>query len=402
MPQRSAVRGIDNAHRMQFVDRGLAGEVPRPGSPFEPANDRAASVVPAVKPENKETKLKPGRFQRRRVAAAAALIACASVSGMAQGANGVQLYGLLDTYLGSIKPSGTPHSAFQLDNGGETTPFWGIGGQEDLGGGLKAVFALESYFAVDTGAQGRTPTDAFFARNAYAGFASETLGEIRFGRISTPMFYITGQFDPFAGSTRFSPLTNQNWTPNFGRLIHGDTGWSNAARYLSPSFGGFSVQLMYGLGEAANNNGTNNIGGIVRYQNGPIDLAVGGNHTKVGTAITPLEPAQKVLFVGASYDFKITKLFATFNLTRNDGSELRTYTYHVGASTPLGPGRLNASYVWTRNDRRSLADFNRATAGVGYSYNLSRRTDVYANYLYDKLSNAGTGNTFGVGMRHKF
>lgn len=338
---------------------------------------------------------------RKRLPVAIAFLACLGSSPVVHAADGVRLYGLLDTYVGSIKPSGAPKSSFQLDNGGETTPFWGMGGEENLGGGLSAVYALESYFAVDSGAVGRTPTDSFFARSAYVGL-SGGMGEIRFGRNSTPLFYITGQFDPFSGSTRFSPLTNQNWTPNFGRLIHGDTGWSNSARYLSPTLGGFSAQIMYGLGEASGNNGTNNIGGILRYQNGPIDLAGGGNHTKVGTAITALEPAQKVLFAGASYDFKVVKVFATFNLTKNEGSELRTYTYHVGASAPVGPGRLNASYVWTKNDRRTLADFNRATAGIGYNYNFSKRTDVYASYLYDKLSTAGTGNTFGVGLRHKF
>ncbi|GAB7544005.1 porin [Cupriavidus sp. 8B] len=345
--------------------------------------------------------MKSSRTCLTKVAAMASVASLFGLSGVAHAGN-VQLYGLLDTYVGSIKPSGAARSSFQLDNGGETTPFWGMAGEEDLGGGWSSVFALESYFMVDTGGLGRNSADSMFARAAYVGLSSDTYGTVRLGRNSTPMLYITGQFDPFAASTRFSPLTNQTYTPNFGRLIHGDTGWSNSARYLSPTFGGFSVQFMYALGEAATTNGNNNVGGIIRYQNGPIDLAVGGNYVKFGTAVTPTEPAQKVLFAGASYDFKVTKLFLTYIQTRNDGSDLRTHTYHVGASTPLGPGRLNASYVWTKNDQNTASDFHRATAGIGYSYFLSKRTDVYANYLYDKLSNAGTGNTFGVGLRHKF
>ncbi|MBB2919637.1 porin [Cupriavidus alkaliphilus] len=330
-----------------------------------------------------------------------ALLAGLAASATAH-ADGVRLYGLIDTYVGSIKPSGAPRSSWQLDNGGETTPFWGMGGEEDLGGGLSTVFAIESFFRPDTGEMGRSPVDAMFARNAYVGLSSNKFGELRIGRNSTPMLYLTGQFNPFAGSTRFSPLNVQNWIPTFGRLIRGDTGWSNAVRYLSPNFGGLSFQLIYGLGEAATNNGTNNMGAMIRYQNGPLDLAVGGNHTKTGAAITALEPSQKVLFTGASYDFKVLKLFGTFNMTKNGRSEVRTYTYQAGVSAPLGPGRLNASYAWTRNDRRTLDDFNRTTAAIGYSYDLSKRTDVYANYLYDKLTTAGTGNTFGVGLRHKF
>lgn len=331
-----------------------------------------------------------------------ALLACLGASATAHANGGVRLYGLIDNYVGSVKPSGATRSSWQLDNGGETTPFWGMSGEEDLGGGLSTVFTIESFFRSDTGEAGRNPTDPLFARNAYVGLSSDKFGELRLGRNSTPLLYLTGQFNPFAGSTRFSPLNVQNWIPTFGRLIHGDTGWSNSARYLSPSMGGFSVQLMYGLGEAASNNGTNNLGGMVRYQGGPLDVAIGGNHTKVGSAITALEPSQKVLFAGASYNFKVLKLFGSFNMTKNGGSELRTYTYQAGISAPLGPGQLNASYVWTKNDRRTLDDFNRATAGIGYSYNFSKRTDVYANYLYDKLSTAGTGNSFGVGLRHKF
>lgn len=331
-----------------------------------------------------------------------ALLTCLGASATAHADGGVRLYGLIDNYVGSIKPSGAAQSSWQVDNGGETTPFWGMSGEEDLGSGLSTVFAIESFFRSDTGEAGRNPTDSLFARNAYVGLSSDKYGELRLGRNSSPLLYLTGQYNPFAGSTRFSPLNVQNWIPTFGRLIHGDTGWSNAARYLSPSFGGFSFQFMYGLGEAANNNGTNNLGGFIQYQGGPFSVAFGGNHTKVGAAVTALEPSQKVLFAGASYDFKVVKLFGSFNLTKNEGSELRTYTYQAGASAPLGPGRLNASYVWTKNDRKTLADFNRATAGIGYTYDFSKRTDVYANYLYDKLSNAATGNTVGVGLRHKF
>lgn len=345
--------------------------------------------------------MKSIRARLPKAIAALGVMSIASMSGTANAGN-MQLFGLLDTYVASFKPSGAAKSVFQLDNGGEATPFWGIAGDEDLGGGFRSIFALESYFMVDTGGVGRNATDSFFGRAAYVGLSSDDYGALRFGRNSTPMFYIIGQFDPFAASTKLSPLTIQTYSPSFGRLIHGDTGWSNSARYLSPTFGGVSVQLMYGLGEAATNNGTNNAGAIVRFQRSSFDVALGAQQVKVGPAVTAAEPSQKTFFAGASYDFKVTKVFGTYVQTRNDGTELRTHTYQIGASTPIGAGKLNASYAWTKNDQRVAADFRRATAAVGYSYFLSKRTDVYANYLYDKLSNAGTGNTFGVGMRHKF
>lgn len=39
---------------------------------------------------------------------------------------------------------------------------------------------------------------------------------------------------------------------------------------------------------------------------------------------------------------------------------------------------------------------------LGYDHVLSKRTDIYAMYSYDKLSAHPTGNTFAVGVRHTF
>ncbi|NUO85030.1 MAG: porin, partial [Cupriavidus sp.] len=47
-------------------------------------------------------------------------------------------------------------------------------------------------------------------------------------------------------------------------------------------------------------------------------------------------------------------------------------------------------------------DFKRNTFAVAYDYNLTKRTDVYAAYYYDKITGIEHGDTFGVGVRHKF
>jgi predicted porin len=71
----------------------------------------------------------------------------------------------------------------------------------------------------------------------------------------------------------------------------------------------------------------------------------------------------------------------------------------VGASMPIGPGKLLASYAQTRN---SLLDAKRQTLTVGYDYNLSKRTDVYANIMNDRITNRTSGTSVGVGLRHRF
>jgi predicted porin len=44
----------------------------------------------------------------------------------------------------------------------------------------------------------------------------------------------------------------------------------------------------------------------------------------------------------------------------------------------------------------------RTTATLGYDYNVSKRTDVYAMYMNDRITSKTTGNSVGVGVRHRF
>jgi predicted porin len=59
-----------------------------------------------------------------------------------------------------------------------------------------------------------------------------------------------------------------------------------------------------------------------------------------------------------------------------------------------------ASFAYSR-DGGGL-DQTRRSWALGYDYPLSKRTDVYAAYLYDKLSGLSTGQTVGAGIRAKF
>ena len=50
----------------------------------------------------------------------------------------------------------------------------------------------------------------------------------------------------------------------------------------------------------------------------------------------------------------------------------------------------------------SDAGNTRDTVTVGYDYTLSKRTDVYAMLMNDKITKFESGNSFGLGVRHKF
>jgi predicted porin len=67
---------------------------------------------------------------------------------------------------------------------------------------------------------------------------------------------------------------------------------------------------------------------------------------------------------------------------------------------PLGAGKALASYAYTK--MVGSIDATRNSWSVGYDYSLSKRTDVYAAYLNDRVTALSSGNTFGVGVRTYF
>ena len=120
---------------------------------------------------------RPCRLLRAFLAASAACLC--SVGAQAQTA---VLYGLLDASGSHVKDVGG-NSRWQLDSGNMQFSFIGFRGSEDLGGGLRAVFRLESYVSVDSGSAGRsaTATDPFWAREASVGL-SGSFGTTVLGR----------------------------------------------------------------------------------------------------------------------------------------------------------------------------------------------------------------------------
>lgn len=313
----------------------------------------------------------------------------------------VQVYGMADVYLGRSATSGVAARGNVVNAGGMTTSYWGIGGLESLGGGESATFAIEGFMRPDTGEQGRTTGEGMFTRAAYVGL-NAGWGAAKIGRIPNPLFQTTAAFNPYGFSTRLSPLMTQMWIVPYGSSSAGDSGWSNAVHYTSPVVNGFSFVGQYGLGEHAANSPGNNKVAVLKYTSATLSAAVAAQDIGNGVGITTAAPSQRTYFAGAAYDFKVVKAYASYARNTQEGSGRTTRTAHLGLSVPQGAGRW--MLAWARAHERAFvkAPFRRNTAAAGYDYNLSVRTDVYASYLYDKLSTAADGNTYALGIRHRF
>ncbi|TWG78997.1 putative outer membrane protein [Cupriavidus gilardii J11] len=326
----------------------------------------------------------------------------AQTTGSGPGSSGVVLYGLVDVYGGSMRKSGDPARVAVLNSGGLNTSFWAIRGHEDLGGGLQAQFVLESFFQADTGVAGRTTADPLFSKNAWVGLSSSKAGSLRLGRQTNPLFLATGNSNPFGTSLSLSPLMLHTWLPAYNRTVVGDSVWDNAVQYISPTFGGLRADVAYAFGESTQTNGIHNTNLTVTYASGPLYAVVSAQDTKTGPGFTAAITEQKTYMAGMRYDFRLLRVYASAQRSRTPGIHTVTETGQLGVSVPVFAGRVLASAVHTRRDVATGTDTRRTTAAIGYEYALSRRTDLYAISLYDKLTGAQHGMSYVAGMRHRF
>lgn len=345
----------------------------------------------------------------------------AAFAGPAFAQTSVNVEGIYDVYVGSMKNSGDTGRTTKLDSGGMSTSYLGFKGTEDLGGGLKATFTLGAFFRGDTGQSGRFNGDTFFARDANVGL-NGSFGAVTLGRSISPVTLPAFLFNPIGDSFALSPLvlhkavSTNSWTNSFA----GDTGWSNAIRYTTPSFGGLTANVYYQLGEQVGG-GKKNVGGNLLYFKGPLSLTVAYHDVEVNnptdntasgpsnvktipvTATTNLTATeQKLWMVGGAYDFSVVKVFATYDQARHD-ADLRDKTGTLGVSIPTGgAGKILGAVAQTRRTSGAFDERRRTTYSVGYDHSLSKRTELYAFLLNDKVSSFENEQSLALGVRHRF
>lgn len=338
----------------------------------------------------------------------AVAIGLAMTSGMVMAQSSVSLYGLVDAWVGIQKSPGEQR-AWSEQGGGMSTSYWGIGGTEDLGGGVKSLFVLEGFFRPQNGAYGRYTGDAFFGRNAYVGLETH-YGTFTAGRLTTPYYVSTLLFNPFGDSFTFSPWVTQVYLGLAGQGVTGDSDWNNAVMYSSPDFGGLTTNAIYAFGNTPSL-GQHQWGVQALYFHGPLSATVAYQAVRynalagdLGTVL-PGMTSQGAFQAGAAYDLEFAKFFVTYQNVENNvvTGNYEVNSGQVGVSAPIGPGKAMVSYARSKSSSNANGGgIRRTTWALGYDYPLSKRTNVYAAYMNDKVSGESTGDTAGVGIRMKF
>ena len=336
-------------------------------------------------------------------------LAVLAASGAAMAQSSVTLYGVADaavTYVNGLD------NWTGLNSGANKTSRLGFRGVEDLGGGLKANFVLEGGFNLDTGdgkSGGATDSGFQFKRQSTVGLAGN-FGEVRLGRELTAAYNATARYDVFgsvgiahsqlwddgkslafstAPATLGEPVDPYHYTTN-QRV-------SNAITYVSPDFSGFKVAANYGFGEVAGKNSDGRyFGGGLTYDNGPLSLGLGAERLNKGDGAAMQAQASNDITawsLGGSYDLGVAKLLAAYRQsTAKDvaifgaTSDLKNRGYMLAVTAPVGPGLVRAAY----NRYEAKFDGEKGVTdqfGLGYVYNLSKRTSVYGTYAYIKNKN---------------
>lgn len=346
-------------------------------------------------------------FAKKNLVAAAALMALA---GVAQA--DVKLYGMIDMSAGSFAgahATGAAARTTQVAGGSMQTSFLGFGGSEDLGGGLKAEFALETFLTGDTGATVANNAGNFWGRASNVAL-SGGFGKVALGQYDNPLFTSGYTYNPFGSSMTFSPTMRhfnyigQTTTNLTGAGVGFDTGWVNSVTYESPVMSGFQGIAQVAAKEKTGTNEKNSSSVAVSYNAGPLSAMLTYVKGGLSTSTTAYTANEKVWNLGASYDFIVVKAFGQYtDINESTPNAGKDKIYQLGVSVPVtDKAAVLASFGQLKNKTNAGVSTKNEVLSLGYDYTLSKRTDVYGVFMNERQSTLTSGQSFAVGIKHNF
>ena len=342
-------------------------------------------------------------------------LAVLAASGAALAQSSVTVYGRLDASVGSAKV-GTitggvgPVRNTQMFNSNLTSSRLGFRGVEDLGGGLKAIFGIETGLAVDAPSATTLGDRAAFV-GLSGGFGTVKLGrhdtsfdDIRDLSVSANLFDSThlASTETIVGAGANGAVLA---SPGVGQLAdYGDRA-NNQIRYESPSFGGFSAGVSYGFGEAVKPAKADVTAFNLRYKAGNLDVGYAYQENKAISAAL-VDTSLEYNTLAAAYNFGSFRLSGGWNQAKNQTSR-KSNTYSIGAIVPVGAIDFSLGYS-TAKAKQGSATFEKGDAfSAGVFYNMSKRTRLYGALTTGDIENAaGTKvrerEIYAVGVAHVF
>jgi predicted porin len=358
------------------------------------------------------------------------------------GANSVTLYGLLDVtlshvdHLNAAGDSRTSYHPSPWFSGSR----WGMTGSRTIGpDGLKAIFRLESEFVTNTGEE--DAAGILFGRDAWAGFESDTLGKVSFGRQNAlGRDFAASYLDPYGNAKTTTNEGGGTNTNNFKQLIF-YAGSATGTRYdrglvwkkdfhngvvggLGYQFGGVAGSFSTGSTKSAAlgyNGGAFNVAGFVNSANVAglthNSASIGGNFTtgivrvnaglfrytadqgaggslarrkdNAWTVSTNIAPAGKI-----DYQLGYQVMSATNAGITGTGAASNTLNAYADTTgvTAVGSGKRKTLYA------SAFYHFDKTTE----VYVVADRLSLTDSYRHRSAGGFSNQTEFGVGLRLRF
>ncbi len=299
----------------------------------------------------------------------------------------------------------------------------GFKGSEDLGGGLAAIWQIESTVNPDESGS------SFATRNTFVGLKGG-FGTVLAGRHDTPMKGLGRKVDNFgdtyADSRNLLGASATDATSMF------DLRTNNTIAYVSPNFSGLTVTAAY-----VTDHGIGNFGGSCAagldcndrdaysvsgdYINGPMMLGLGYERHNATDGVNDFDRSMWRLVGG--YSFGNFKLGAQYERGSADNAlpDADRNAWGLFGNYAMGAITLKANYL-SVGDYKGTNDSGANQYTLGADYALSKRTTAYALYAKVKndnnarfdigraqsigdnttTANGDDPSVFGVGVKHAF
>jgi predicted porin len=352
-----------------------------------------------------------------------ALFALAAASIGAQAQDSLQIYGSMGVGLNYRNHQTGGGSAVDLSNNQISSSYFGMRGQEDLGGGMRALFRLESGISTDTGATGSN--GKFFNRQSFVGLAQDKVATVTLGRqFHAHVDRVVQSLDVYNAG---GPGLHTGPIGLFGvnRFSGNDSRVDDSIKIRVQGPAGTTAAVSYGNNEGAGKSVAFDLAQLtpgyvigvygVRYAS-PTPIAATGetpHHTAVGA--------------GGNVNFGPTRLYlnlirSTVDATAAGRPSQENKIISVGVRHDMNPVVLKAAYTHDRGENVSTVagrNGNKNTWVITAEYLFSRRTTAYVGafsnaftdgYKLDPVNIAGLSRDpaaartsgYSIGMRHEF
>jgi predicted porin len=340
-------------------------------------------------------------MNKKLVALAVAGVLSAPLAAQAQTAN-VTLYGRLNITLEGVNQSsaGTGISESTIYRVSSNSSRLGVRGTESLGGGLNAIFQIESSISGDAGG------GTLAGRETFVGLQGGW-GTVKVGNFLAPYDDIHPIFGNVPTLTTSILSTASIWAQGPSSKAQGgfDARLGNSIRYDSPNIAGFTGSIQASTNENTFHGMIYSMGGY--YNAGPFQagLAYERNQSARGDGLN-----DDAISVAGGWNFGIGRVAGVYERLKYDvaaGGDLKRDFYGISGTFNLGPGQLYAFWGHANDGKGSSADGSQVGGlvrgadtssdeyTISYTYPLSKRTLTYVGYV--KIDNDNNARyTFNI------